>query len=149
MVLVPALICQAPTLLWQSVNDERVAHTITVGSQALLQAIEWHTLHHTVGPWRWCALLALCRNPTKEDQTTNGKTTTNALLPCMQGVRTRPQNEAFVKHCLVPRLTRSVADAAFCHYFTMAMHHMDVPNWPAGFFWDYVSALPLLFSQRY
>lgn len=63
------------------------------------------------------------------------------LLFCSQGVRIKAQNEAFVKHCLVPRLTRSVADAAFCHYFTMAMHHMDVPYWPAGFFWDYVSGV--------
>ncbi|KAF8061139.1 THO2 [Scenedesmus sp. PABB004] len=53
-----------------------------------------------------------------------------------QGVRIKAQNAAFIRHCLVPRLTRSVADAVYCHHFTMAMHALDVPHWPAGFFWD-------------
>jgi hypothetical protein len=53
----------------------------------------------------------------------------------------KPLAVAFIKHCLVPRLTRSLADATFCHHFTMVLHTMDTPNWPAAFFWDYVSYL--------
>jgi hypothetical protein len=51
----------------------------------------------------------------------------------------KPLAVAFIKHCLVPRLTRSLADATYCHHFTMKLHTMDTPNWPAAFFWDYVS----------
>jgi hypothetical protein len=29
----------------------------------------------------------------------------------------KPLAVAFIKHCLVPRLTRSLADATFCHHF--------------------------------
>lgn len=46
---------------------------------------------------------------------------------------------AFIKHCLLPRLTRSQSDAVYCHYFCALLHELDVPNWPAGFFWDQVS----------
>jgi hypothetical protein len=46
---------------------------------------------------------------------------------------------AFIKHCLLPRLTRSAADAVYCHLFCLKLHELDVPNWPAGFFWDDVS----------
>jgi hypothetical protein len=45
---------------------------------------------------------------------------------------------AFVKFCLLPRLLRSASDAVFCHLFTLKLHELDVPNWPAGFFWDEV-----------
>jgi hypothetical protein len=56
---------------------------------------------------------------------------------CQAG-RFKAKNQAFIRHCLLPRLTRSVADAVFCHHFTLRMHLLDVPNWPAGFFWDEV-----------
>lgn len=58
--------------------------------------------------------------------------------PRPQDCKFREHNAAFIKHCLLPRLVRSIADATYCHYFTMAMHTLDVPGWPAGFFWDEV-----------
>lgn len=45
---------------------------------------------------------------------------------------------AFIRHCLLPRLKRSMADAVYCHYFCLKLHELNVPNWPAGFFWDEV-----------
>jgi hypothetical protein len=51
----------------------------------------------------------------------------------------RARLRAFIKHCLLPRLTRSQSDAVYCHYFCALLHELDVPNWPAGFFWDEVS----------
>jgi hypothetical protein len=85
---------------------------------------------------------ALVARHNKEDVQHN-TTNPTCIFCCTFAVQNRivkPLAVAFIKHCLVPRLTRSLADATFCHHFTMALHTMDTPNWPAAFFWDYVSS---------
>lgn len=59
----------------------------------------------------------------------------------LQPKNIRSKNHAFIKHCLLPRLVRSMADAVYCHYFCLKLHELNVPNWPAGFFWDEVGCL--------
>eukprot|EP00775_Hariotina_reticulata_P003413 gene3413-3686_t len=61
----------------------------------------------------------------------------------------KQHNNLFIRHCLLPRLTRSVADATYCHYFTWKMHTLDVPGWPAGFFWDHALQAWYLDSQLF
>jgi hypothetical protein len=64
------------------------------------------------------------------------------LLHCaVQAKQLRVKLHAFIKYCLLPRLTRSAADAVYCHFFCLKLHELDVPYWPAGFFWDDVSVL--------
>jgi hypothetical protein len=62
----------------------------------------------------------------------------SAAADRLQAKGLRVKLHAFVKFCLLPRLLRSASDAVFCHLFTLKLHELDVPNWPAGFFWDEV-----------
>ena len=47
------------------------------------------------------------------------------LLLCAQGLLS-----AYLQRCVLPRVTYSPADAAFCAAFTRRLHEMAVPFFP-------------------
>lgn len=48
---------------------------------------------------------------------------------------------AYLQHCIVPRVTYSPADAAFCAVFMQRLIQLSVPWFPAFMYLDIVSAL--------
>ena len=50
---------------------------------------------------------------------------------------------AYMQHCILPRVTYSPADAAFCAAFTQQLIEFRVPWFPAFIYLDAVSAASL------
>ena len=51
--------------------------------------------------------------------------------------------KAYVQHCILPRVTYSPADAAFCAVFMQRLIDFQTPWFPAFIYLDSVSASPL------
>jgi THO complex subunit 2 len=49
---------------------------------------------------------------------------------------------AYLQHCILPRVTYSPADAAFCARFTQRLHEMSLPFFPTILYFDTVRTLP-------
>lgn len=62
---------------------------------------------------------------------------------------------AYLQQCILPRVTYSPPDAAFCAKFTQRLHELAVPFFPTILYFDTVSSLlstlllPLLFQSPY
>ena len=44
--------------------------------------------------------------------------------------------QSYLQHCILPRVTYSPADAAFCARFTQRLHEMSLPFFPTILYFD-------------